>query len=135
MAAPTDEQIETYHTGSGWYEYPGNEGKLRKKDLLTLLDGDEFQEEPVEEAVVETAPRSKRSRVEVDALVRGNKNFGVVILRTLLNLHGLPTSIKPAFDGELERAVMEFQQTQKIPVTGVADQPTWARLLSFERAI
>jgi hypothetical protein len=39
-AEPVDE-LEQYHTGSGWYEVPGSDKKLRRDEAQAFLEGGE----------------------------------------------------------------------------------------------
>ena len=73
--------------------------------------------------------------VDVSELRFGSKHHGVIILKALLALLAYPCNRTPAFDGECERAVMEFQSDERIPVTGVVDGKTWERLLKADRPV
>lgn len=44
-AEANDDLIEQYHVGSGWYEVPGAEKKMRKDDALEFLTSPESDEE------------------------------------------------------------------------------------------
>jgi len=137
MADLTDTQkkaLETYGTGSGWYQYPGMDIKVREDKLLELLDGDEF--ETADETPKPKKAKTKNAKAKADnELVHGDKNHGVLALRALLNLVGYPTSMNAAFDGELERSVIEFQRSAGIPSTGTCTPETWNELLNFDRPI
>lgn len=39
MAAPAEDKmdVEQFHTGRGWYEVPGHDGKMRRDDAIAAL--------------------------------------------------------------------------------------------------
>lgn len=58
----------------------------------------------------------------------GARGSSVTALRTLLSANGYPSSNEPSFDSDTVAAVKAFQAAAGRPVTGAADDNTWAAL-------
>ena len=59
---------------------------------------------------------------------------GVRELQEALNNHGATIYVDGRFAGGTDLALAKFQQDNKLEVTGVADEVTWAKLLPKKKA-
>lgn len=69
-------------------------------------------------------------RALLPSLTRGTKGESVTALQRSLRAAGLEVAVTGTFDAATERAVTDFQKTQRIEPNGKATPVTWARLLS-----
>lgn len=74
------------------------------------------------------APGSTPVRI---AVKRGDKSDEVAALQVRLRLAGEPVGADGDFGGGTEAALKRFQQSKRLPATGVADPATWAALEAF----
>ena len=136
----------------GWSDHVGYVEEV-KDGLITVIEGNydnmvqrrnirvnykyirgygvpKYDTEPAEK------PAVKNITIHVQELRKGSTGEQVEALQRILKSYGYHLGNKNPFDGEFQKltdaAVREFQADNNLPITGNADEQTWAALLGIK---